>query len=110
MKRSEQASQQAVSTRQANGTFRPGTSGNPKGKRLGGKPSAALVKLARDFQAEAFEIVKEIARTGADEGERLRAARLALEIANTPDPEAGQKSEPMVLTVRRVQDWRPATG
>lgn len=99
---------QGSDKRKKNATsWAPGKSGNPAGRKLGGKPTPALVRLAREFQAEAFGVVKEIARSGADEGERLRAARLALEIANTPDAE--EKEQDDTLEVRLLNHWRPVS-
>lgn len=102
--------QQATNERKRNATsWRAGQSGNPKGKKLGGKPSEALKALAREFSREAFEIVREIARTGADEGERLRAARLCLEIANVEDAEAADTDANTITVVYR-NDYQADAG
>jgi hypothetical protein len=66
------------------GQFKPGESGNTKGRPAGkirGALSKAIRELAKETAAEAFAIVQEIARHGENEGERLRAARIWLELA-----------------------------
>lgn len=99
-------SKTGAALRRANGQYQRGASGNPKGKRaIAGTPSAEVATLARDTSPEAFAIVQSIARDkSADAGERLRAARLWIELGATPEAE---KPEDAPLTVSLVNDWRP---
>lgn len=99
-----------ASTKKRNhGQFKPGKSGNPKGKRaLTGQVEQEIVDLARSSACEAFAIVQEIARHGENEGERLRAARLWLEIGAKPDEE--EKSDEDYRIKWQDTDYRVPRG
>jgi Family of unknown function (DUF5681) len=81
--------------RNADGTFKPGISGNPQGRP---KTIEEVVDAAREHTLEAIGTLVELMRKADKDGTRLRAASLLLERG------WGQPAKPLIVAGEEVED------
>ncbi len=96
----------------------PGAKTKPKPPKLPtGRPRTSIAleihEALREPTLEAIVVLRDLLKSD-DERTQLLAAKALVELGSRPpppaEPDPDVKPEPMVVTVKRVQDYRASTG